>query len=317
MPGYLESLTARLAAGTAQLPPELRTRHANYLAQRQNEDGGFSGREGPSDLYYTGFALRGLALLGELHGSRAELAANYLRNCLQRQAAVIDFLSLLYGASLLRLVAQVDVFSHAPDDWPTTVAATLESFRREDGGYAKTTAGGAGSTYYTFLVVLCYELIARPVPDAERIVRFVQARQRDDGGFVEMAPMRRSGTNPTAAAAATLKIFASLDPATRQRTVQFLAQMQADDGGLRANTRIPFGDVLSTFTGLLTLADLDALDQVDTSAAQRYVEGLQGPEGGFQSGPWDEAADVEYTFYGLGTLALLGAHDFTNTQRLS
>ena len=29
----------------------------------QNLDGGWSGREGESDLYYTGFALRGLAVL--------------------------------------------------------------------------------------------------------------------------------------------------------------------------------------------------------------------------------------------------------------
>ena len=42
------------------LPEAARARHAGYLKSAQNSDGGFSGREGDSDLYYTAFALRGL-----------------------------------------------------------------------------------------------------------------------------------------------------------------------------------------------------------------------------------------------------------------
>ena len=60
---YLPRLTARLAEGLARLEPPRRDRHARYLRAAQNPDGGFSGREGDSDLYYTGFALRGLAVL--------------------------------------------------------------------------------------------------------------------------------------------------------------------------------------------------------------------------------------------------------------
>ena len=57
---YLERLTLRLVDGLARLPAEFRARHAAYLSAAQNADGGFSGREGGSDLYYTSFALRGL-----------------------------------------------------------------------------------------------------------------------------------------------------------------------------------------------------------------------------------------------------------------
>ena len=46
----------------------------------QRADGGFAGRQGLSDLYYTSFALRTLAILGELHGSVAERAAGFLHN---------------------------------------------------------------------------------------------------------------------------------------------------------------------------------------------------------------------------------------------
>src|SRR4051794_13808626 len=76
---YLPRLTTRLADGLARLPADLRTRQAAWLAARQNPDGGWSGREGGSDLYYTGFALRGLAALGELTPEIAGRTADYLR----------------------------------------------------------------------------------------------------------------------------------------------------------------------------------------------------------------------------------------------
>src|SRR3954463_8121966 len=110
MPTYLEDLTLRLAAGIAELPEEMRRRHARYLLAGQRDDGGFAGREGGSDLYYTGFALRGLAILGELHGEVAQRAAKYLRSRMRGQESIIDFLSLIYGGKLLEAAAGVDVF---------------------------------------------------------------------------------------------------------------------------------------------------------------------------------------------------------------
>ena len=302
---YLADLTIRLAAGVGELPEATRARHAGYLKARQNDDGGYSGREGASDLYYTGFALRGLALTGELQGPVAEKAAGFLRRQLERQVAIIDFLSLVYGAMLLENSAGIDVFADAAPGWRDAVAAALERYRRPDGGYAKTDEGASSSTYYTFLMVLCNELIGRPLVEPERIAAFVRSRQREDGGFVELGPMQKSGTNPTAAAAGLLKILAAFDDETRAAVIDFVADMQTDEGGLRANTRIPIADVLSTFTGLLTLNDLGARDEVDLAAVGRYVRSMELPDGGFLGGAWDEATDVEYTFYGLGALALL------------
>lgn len=304
---YLADLTLRLATGVGQLPEDLRTRVADFYRAAQRADGGFAGREGPSDLYYTGFGLRGLALTGQLHGEAAERAAGFLAGQLQNRVAIVDFLSLVYGAMLIESAAGVDVFAQAAPDWRAAVADELERFRRPDGGYAKTDEGASSSTYYSFLMVLCLELIDRPVVEPERLAAFVASRVRVDGGFVEMGPMQRSGTNPTAAAIGLLKVLQRLDDATRERSLDFLLDMQTDEGGLRANTRIPLADVLSTFTGLLTLADLGGLDEVDLSAARSYVESMELPGGGFRGGLWDGATDVEYTFYGLGTLALLSS----------
>jgi len=305
MPAYLEELTIRLGTGIGNLPPAVRDQHANYLKAAQQADGGFAGREGGSDLYYTGFALRGLAILGELQGDVAEQAAGFLKSRLAGQETIIDFLSLVYGAMLLDAAAGIDVFAEAAPNWRDAVAAALEKLRRDDGGYAKGEAGMASSTYHTFLVLLCRQLIERPLPQPERVVEFILSQQAEEGGFREIRASKRAGTNPTAAAIATLRILAALDDEIREHTLDFLVEMQTDEGGLRANTRIPIADLLSTFTGSLTLIDLDGLDEIDVAAARRFAEGLQLESGGFHGAVWDPAHDVEYTFYGLGCLALL------------
>ncbi|MFL5341900.1 MAG: prenyltransferase/squalene oxidase repeat-containing protein, partial [Gemmataceae bacterium] len=160
---YLARLTARLADGLARQPNAFRRRHAEYIRACQNDDGGFTGRDPASDLYYTGFALRGLALLDELDSKVAERAANYLRQRLQGSASVVDFFSLLYAATLVQMAAGTDVLADAPADWPDRVAGLLESFRHADGGYGKAVGASSGSTYHTFLVGLCYQLLGRPL----------------------------------------------------------------------------------------------------------------------------------------------------------
>jgi geranylgeranyl transferase type-2 subunit beta len=301
---YLPRLTARLAEGLASRAAAFRDRHAAYLAAAQQPDGGWPGREGGSDLYYTGFALRGLAALGSMTPEIATRAADYLQGAIARPAGVVDFFSFLYAVALVQLASGGDVLRDSPPDWPERVAGTLESLRAPDGGYAKQPGGKSGSTYHTFLVALCYQLLNRPLPDPRSAVRFVHTRRREDGGFVEVAPQRRSGTNPTAAAVGVVQMADALDEPTRAAATEFLLAMPSFEGGLRANDRVPLADLLSTFTGCWTLAELGALEQLDMAALRRYAEAQELPAGGFRGGVWDEVADVEYTFYGLGTLAL-------------
>ncbi len=306
---YLLRLTTRLLEGLGRLPPGVRERHAVYLRAAQNPDGGFSGREGESDLYYTGFALRGLAVLDALSPEICERAAGFLRASLARQASVVDFFSLLYACLLVQIGGGPEVLATAPSDWPERVAATLETFRMSDGGYAKFPGASSGSTYHTFLVGLSYQLLGRSLPRAAEIVRFVESRRRDDGGYVEVAAMRRSGTNPTAAAVGLLQLVGdevqALTPAECDRVGCFLAEMNSPEGGLRANGRVPLADLLSTFTATWTLDQLGQLYRIDRQQVLEYARSLEQPDGGFFGGLWDEASDVEYTFYGLGVLGLL------------
>jgi geranylgeranyl transferase type-2 subunit beta len=305
METYLSRLTARLADGLARQPVAFRQRHAAYLRKCQNPDGGFGGRDGSSDLYYTSFALRGLLLLEALTPEVAERAAGYLRQRLHGSASAVDFFSLLYACALVQIAAGIDVLAEAPADWPRRVAELLDSFRTPDGGYGKTPGAHSGSTYHSFLIALCFQLLDRPLPNAEETIRFIRSRRRDDGGFVEIAPMKRSGTNPTAAAVGVLQIASALDDETLNGVVNFLVELQSMEGGLQANSRVPLADLLSTFTGCWTLAELGGLGRIDPSDALNYVQSLEKAEGGFHGGAWDSGFDVEYTFYGLGAIALL------------
>ncbi|MDD4785951.1 MAG: prenyltransferase/squalene oxidase repeat-containing protein [Pirellulales bacterium] len=306
---YLGNLTFRLTAGATRLPDEFRRRHAAYLAASQRGDGGFAGRQGGSDLYYTGFALRGLTLLGALTEQAAGRAATFLQSQLGGNLAPVDFLSLVFSSVLLELSHGFEVFARQGIDRNVEIPRRLAPLQRSDGGFAKTAQSGQGSTYHTFLSVACLQLIGAAVDRPERIGELIRARRRDDGGYAELDVINRGGTNPTAAAVALLRLLKPDEPplpaADCRPTIQFLARMQTADGGLRANAQIPAGDLLSTCTGLVALADLDGLDAVNLDRATRFALNLENAGGGFRGGGWDSQVDAEYTFYGLATRAFL------------
>ena len=303
---YLLQLSQRLGDGLRGLPEETRDRHRQFVLSRQMSDGGFAGREPGSDLYYTGFAVRTLAMLGGLSPRDCDSLSPYLSVFRHKTLTLIDLVSLLYSSVMIQAAGGPDCLGFDQPDWSARLGAALESFRTADGGYAKTTEGAAGSVYHSFLVVLCYELIGQTVPQPKKLIQFIYDRQREDGGFVEIAPMKRSGTNPTAAAAAILLRLGGMDNDLRVDLKEYLKQVKSDEGGFLANTRIPFADSLSTFTAVLTQQDLGIPLLIPPQAIRQFIHSLEVPQGGFRGANWDEQADVEYTFYALGTLGLLG-----------
>ena len=303
---FLLRLTKHLATGLQDLEPERAARHVNFILRFQQPDGGFAGRKGGSDLYYTSFAVRTLMLLNALDGSRCQTIATYLKSAASKQEyGLIDLVSWFYSVITVQFAGNLEPLAGDAESFADEVTTALEVFRRADGGYAKTHEGGVGSTYHSFLAVLCYEMLGRTVPDVTGLKQFLLSRRRDDGGFVEIRQMKRSGTNPTAAAAVLLKRFEALDGEVLAGVESYLTKVRGDEGGFRANTQIPICDLLSTFTGLLIAHELGLANKFDAESCQRYVEQLELADGGFAGAVWDQEADPEYTFYGLGALALL------------
>ena len=301
---YLFQLAERVALGLAQVDQDRLERHRDFLRSQQMPDGGFRGREGDSDLYYTGFAVRALAISGGL--DQTDRLAEYLAKQAPLKLNIIDLLSWLYSALVVQSASGIDLLADVSADFPVQVGDKLETTRTADGGYGKSTEGAAGSTYHSFMVALTYELVGQTLPRPNRLIQFLYDRQRNDGGFVEIAPMKRSGTNPTAAAVALLNSLGGMDEDIADDVLGFLTDVVSTEGGFQANTRIPFADGLSTFTGLLTAQDLGRRDLIKPPQVLRWLQtSLECEEGGFKGASWDQQADVEYTFYGLGVLGLL------------
>lgn len=303
--GYLARLLLQLTIGAAHLPKETQERHGQYVLSRQRDDGGWAGREGDSDVYYTSFALRSLAILGLLEGETADKAVAFLQSRMGAEETIVDLLSLVYSAKLIEGTCSVDAFAHARDDWSERLTELLGQLRRDDGGFSKSLEGQAGSTYQTFLVLLCLESIEQPCPDPEKATDFLMRHRQEDGGFLEIRVGKRSGANPTAAAIGALRVLDRLDQGTARDACEFLSELQTEEGGFQANTRIPLPDLLTTFTACWTLADLDELALVSLPKATKYIQSMEIESGGFRGFEFDFEGDIEYTFYGLGALALM------------
>ncbi len=305
---YLFRLADRVSRGLREIAPDRLARHRDFLISQQTETGGFRGREGDADLYYTGFAVRALAVSGGLDTVCRDRVAAWLFSIDPLTLGVIDLLSWLYSALVVQAAGGLDLLQNAPPDFADRISASMEKYRTSDGGYAKSSEGAMGSTYQSFLVALAYELLGRRMPRRNAMVQFLYDRQRNDGGFVEISPMKRSGTNPTAAAVALLNQLNGMEDDIAEDVIGFLTDVVSAEGGFQANTRIPFADGLSTFTGLLTAQDLKRRDLISPDKILHWVHSsLELPEGGFRGASWDQQADVEYSFYGLGILGLLHA----------
>lgn len=316
-PSYLAKLMIGLTIGASQLDEATRFRHLKFVMDRHKPDGGWAGREGDSDLYYTSFALRTLAILGQLNGPIAEVCGQFLRSRLAKFESIVDLLSLVYSAKLIQASCDLDPLEGCDPQWQARLADLLASLWREDGGYSKTIEGSVSSTYQTFLALICLELIEAEIPNASLTQQFLLKQRQDDGGFLEVRVAKRSGANPTAAAIGGLQVLGDLDEQISVTAGQFLLELQSDEGGFQANTRIPLPDLLSTFTAMVTLSDLGSIYQANLRPVERYVRSMEVETGGFHGFEFDQDVDVEYTFYGLGALSILQLAQSTDSLQIA
>jgi len=297
---FLETLDETLAAGSASLSGEFARMHLAYVRSRQSPDGGFAGRRGGSDPYYTDFALRVLGLLGS-SGAELSAAARYAENLSRAPDNIVECFNRL---NIARILAGHGIPCR-PDE--TVIMAVLENHRLAWGGFTRA-GGDAISVYNTFLALLCLQMLGKDASLPPEAAAETAGLKHSDGGYSDVAGESFGQTNATAAAVASLIIIGATDEIDADGTARFLASMQAPGGGLRTHKNAPGGDLLSTFTGLVTLSLLEALDRIDLPAVGRFVKAAAAPGGGFCACPGDREPDVEYTYYGIATVALLRSH---------
>lgn len=285
--GYLDELEETLASGAALLGRGFAGKRVRYVRSKQTSDGGFVGRAGGSDIYYTDFALRALTLL-EPDG---ELPAGVPEHLQRLQDAPRDAVECFNRLNCARLLAKRGIAVHI--DTRAVRAALAES---------KTGPYGA------FLSALCHEMLGSELPDAEDAVNCVAAACCAGGGFSGLPGTQVAQTNATAAAVGFLKMRGALDEGCGRSAAEFIVSMQTADGGFLAHKAAPEPDLLSTFTALVTLGALRSLDRADLAMAGRFVRSLAAEDGGFRSATSDPETDLEYTYYGAATAALLRSY---------
>ncbi len=293
---HLELLDGLLGPGVAGLSETFRHSQEQYVVGRQCPDGGFPGRQGGADPYYTDFAVRTLDLVG-LPAPTAHRVAGYLANLPPPR----DVLECFGALNCARLLARHGVAVAVDREG---VARVVASQAASGGGLARP-GQSTVSAYHTFLGALCCQLAELASPAVAAAGAAVSGLQTAEGGFAEQPGEGHAQTNATAAAVGLLLLCDALTAEQAAAASAFLIPMQAADGGLRAHARAPGGDLLATFTGLVTLALIDDVCRLDLPLLARFVRAVAEAEGGFRAWPGDHGADVEYTYYGIGCLALL------------
>lgn len=292
---YLEGLDSVIAGGLSQFGRDFRGVQADFVCRHQNPDGGFSGREGASDLYYTDFALRALTVLSA-DRTPFTRAARYLET-IPQPADIVEAFNILNCRRMLRSRSLAEGFPVAG------IREALAAQKSPDGGYARPGAT-ATSAYNTFLGALCLQMMDEPFPNIDAAVEAIGSLQTESGGFAETPDQQIAQTNATAAGASFLNMVAATQAFDRDACVQFIRRMQTSGGGVCAHADAGTADLLSTFTALSTALMLDRLDALNVAAITRFVRSVVATDGGFRAHAQDIAADVEYTYYGLGCLGI-------------
>jgi geranylgeranyl transferase type-2 subunit beta len=289
---YLDELDELLAAGLQGIAPPVIQATVQSVLSSQQLDGGFRGRQGGSDLYYTDLALRSLLLLQPDHPA-VRRAADYIVNCEPVAGKLIEQFNLINAARGLQRcgIASVVDLKHVAGHVLHQLVTDPHAERL--------------GAYQIFLALLCLQTAQSEFAQAAQLLKTLSSLQRSDGGFSESTVGTQGQTSATAAVVAVLQMYGAVPPSTSATVARFLSGMQAADGGLKVHADASGGDLLSTFTGLLTLWGIESMARIDLTAIARFLRSCAGPAGGFRALARDPEVDVEYTWYGLGTMALL------------
>lgn len=269
-----------------------------FVRSSQNEDGGFSDRDGKSDLYYTSFAIDALTAL------QVELPNEQIATFLERfgDGEGLDFVHLCCLVRCWSAMKSKKVDSAILDQ----ILSRIEKFRTDEGGYEQSPNAAHGSCYGCLLAYGAYADHQKLPPNHEGLAECLDDLRTTEGAWANDTNIP-IGSGPATAAAITL-CRNLRHPIESEKTTHALMQcFDLESGGFKAIPNAPMPDMLSTAVILHALDGLQAPLEKIKEPCLDFVDTLWTNEGGFH-GTWaDDTLDVEYTYYGLlalGHLAL-------------
>ncbi len=270
--------------------PELR-RATAFVQAQLNADGGFAGRDGRSDIYYTAFALDVLAAGGA--DVPREATASFVRSI-----DGVDALDLVHIACLARCWERLAPVTGAmPANVCTAAAARLAQHRTPTGGFSTVAGSPTPSVTGTFLALLAHSDLGVELADATAAVNSLRALRTADGAYAN-DPGLAAGTVLATAGVQIVRHWLGLAP--EPEITAWLARHHRPDGGFPASPASPVADLLSTATALFALRlPGGQLPREIVTGCTEFVDGMMEENGGF-GGHWlDETPDCEYTYYAL------------------
>jgi hypothetical protein len=260
-----------------------------FVRSRLNADGGFAGRDGRSDLYYTAFALDALAA-----GGAAELPSSVA--VFVRAIEDVADLDLAHLACLVRCWDRLGLLAD-----PTlahgvaAVRGRLFRYRTPSDGFSMVAGAAVPSVAGAFFALAICGGIGLPPPAT--IGASLAALRTADGAYANV-PGMAAGTVPATAGAQLVRGRSGLP--LEPEVLDWLRQQHRPDGGFPAAPSSPAADLLSTSTALYALhLASDPLPRAIVEGCMEFLDGLMEDSGGF-GGHWlDATPDCEYTFHAL------------------
>ena len=254
-----------------------------FLKMQINPDGGFKGRTGASDLYYTVFGLEALLAL------QADVPVENILNYLGKFEN-FNNLDLIHLACLVRCRADLSAEPFNKDTIDNILQLTEKYHAQQY------------SIYSCFFAVGLYQDLNVELPDPQAFLNRIEELRTTDGAYANDSAIKVGSTPATAAAITILSHLGSPVPAG---SVDWLLGRCHPEGGFAAIPTAPIPDLLSTAVALHALSEVGTDISNIKDKCLNFVNTLWSDKGGFHGIEGEWILDCEYTFYGLLALGHL------------
>ncbi len=267
----------------------------SYIQSQQNSDGGFKGRDGRSDLYYTLFGLECMQALNQTIDYKK--LESFLRPFYDNEN--LDFIHLICLVRSLNKIPQLK----DKELKLKTLFNRVSKCRTDDGGYKLSKEDTHTSIYASFLSYIAHDECKIKFPNIDAMFDSLETSTTKDSAYADQPGLRNGTTTVTAAVSILLSQYDKLNDDT---LINWLQKQYSPHGGFKASPLAPIPDLLSTGTSLFALHTLGIdLSKIKEQTFE-FIETVWSDKGGFCGHLFEEEPDTEYTFYGLLSLGILG-----------
>ena len=300
-PSYLDMLDELLRPGIAGLSDRFKATQVRFVASCQQADGGFGGRQGGSDLYFTDFALRTLAWLAPGHAA-FDRAAGYVADLAWPPGNITECFNLLNARRLLEQRCEGSSCSRGSKTSVILNAAQdlgrsnlpheiLRCVQDDDNARERSPSGIAESAAWRWEPAL--------------LIEWLRGHLLPSGGFSRFADDGRVSAYHTFLGSLCFQLL-EVDMPAIEDAIDAISALNRADGGYAELADQAASQTNATAAAVGFLVMHDALPPEKAAATARFLAKMQSADGGLKPHAAVASGDLLSTFTGLLTLSSLG-----------